>query len=196
MDRAAVNPHSAMQKLLLSLLFILTSCGGESADPEPSKPEFADTKTVPNPEAPPPDPKSDGDAERDRRRAEREERGAQWFESQDIDGDGALTQVEMGNLAWVFLHQADLDGDGKITPEEMRAAREQGRFKRPEPTKVIEILDTDGDGLVGPQELPEAVRSRILDADVDGDGKISLLEIEVLNAQQDAARPPDPTPQP
>ena len=124
-----------------------------------------------------------------RRRARAEERGRKFFEEKDIDGDGALTQMETGNLMWVFLHMADEDGDGKVTGEEAKAygeAARAGNFKRPAPTKVIEIMDTDGDGMIGSQELPERARPMLNFADVDGDGKVSIAEIEVLNAMQDA----------
>lgn len=177
---------------LAAALAFLSSCGGETEEPEPKSPEIAETKTIREEKEPEPE-KTDEDAERERRRAMAEERGKQWFEDKDLDGDGALTQEESGNLAWVFLHMADADGDGKVTGEEAKEAMEEareeakaGRFRRPEPTKVIEIMDTDGDGMIGDTEIPERVRPMMRFADTDGDGKISVVEIEIVNAMMDA----------
>ena len=185
----SMNLKNSLCAALISLATCMsfTSCG-DSGDAEVTtdKPTFAKTnsKTEGIKEA------GDGKelSEKEKRQKAMEERGKQWFEDKDLDGDGCLTQEEMGNVYWAFFHQADEDGDGKVTGDDIKSAFEQGRMKRPEPSKVMEIVDTDADGFIGSSELPTEMQVGIGMFDMDGDSKISILEIEAFNAKQDADR--------
>ena len=169
----------------LSGCFLLSSCGNSDPEENTDQPTFAKTTSKAG------ETKETGDkelSEKERRQKAMEERGKKWFAEKDLDGDGALTQDEMGNVYWAFFHQADEDGDGKISGDDIKSAFQEGRMKRPEPKKVMEIVDTDSDGFIGAKELPTEFQMGIGMLDMDGDSKISILEIESFNAKQDADR--------
>ena len=53
------------------------------------------------------------------------------FERKDANHDGMLDQAEMGER-WTRFSVADANGDAKLTPDELKAAFEAGKLKRPE----------------------------------------------------------------
>jgi len=44
-----------------------------------------------------------------------------WFKHLDANGDGVLTESEVGAKRWEHLKAADTNGDGKIDATEMAA---------------------------------------------------------------------------
>ena len=145
---------------------------------------------IPGKEEPTTEKPSEGEVDMtDEEKAKMMEHIDKGFEKGDKDGDGYLTQEEIGNLFWVMVHRADEDEDGQVSKEEIKAAAVKESFHQPvEPTKVIEIMDTDSDGFVNAHELPERFQQGIGFADLDGDSKISTLEIENANAMFSAMR--------
>ena len=185
-----MNLKFSLCAVLISLTasLALTSCGDSEAVTDADSPTFAKTNSKGKKEYVTGETKKLSDEEKEKRRKAMEERGKQWFADKDLDGDGSLTQEEMGNVYWAFFHQADEDGDGKVTGEDIKSAFEGGKMKRPEPTKVMEFVDTDFDGFIGAKELPTEFQMGIGMLDTDGDSKISILELESFNAKQDADR--------
>ena len=177
----------------LSIGLVLSSCGNNEPESDPSEePVFSKTTVnkIPGEEEPASTETSDEEVDMTDEEKERMmghiDKG---FEEGDKDGDGYLTQEEIGNLFWVMVHRADEDEDGQVSKEEIKAAAVKESFHQPvEPTKVIEIMDTDSDGFVNAHELPERFQQGIGFADLDGDSKISTLEIENVNAMFSAMR--------
>jgi hypothetical protein len=60
--------------------------------------------------------------------AEREQRGAERFQKADKNGDGFLTEDEVGARRWEHLKIADADSDGKISLAEMQQAHRDGKL--------------------------------------------------------------------
>ena len=58
-------------------------------------------------------------------------RAKERFDRKDTNHDGVLEQSEVGEK-WSKLLVADQNGDQKLTPDELRAAFESGKLKRPE----------------------------------------------------------------
>jgi hypothetical protein len=58
------------------------------------------------------------------------ERAKERFEKKDANHDGMLDQAEVGEH-WAKLSAADANGDQKLTQDELKAAFESGKIKRP-----------------------------------------------------------------
>jgi hypothetical protein len=66
----------------------------------------------------------------DGERGERRHRGhrGKRFERKDKNGDGFLTQDEVGAKRWERIKVADANGDAKISKDELRQARKDGKL--------------------------------------------------------------------
>ncbi len=129
---------------------------------------------------------------------------AQMISSLDTDGDGSLSQSELGDLS-EQLAPADTDSDGLISQDELATAieaqmqslseedsasgmQQAGPPPPPPPApmdatsmsdQLISQLDTDGDDALSQDELGDLSES-LADADTNGDGVVSREEL--LNA--------------
>lgn len=65
----------------------------------------------------------------EQRRAKFEQRGKERFARKDTNGDGALTEAEVGERAWNRLKVADKDGDAQVTLAELQEARASGKLR-------------------------------------------------------------------
>lgn len=124
----------------------------------------------------------------------------------DADGDGALTAEEVGPKAWERIGRADVDGDGKVTPGELREAAKPakpasdrpaapdkpGAAERPafKPEALLQEFDKNGDQALGQDELPERFWERLAAADTNGDGKLSLAELQAHRPVADRPNKP------
>jgi Ca2+-binding EF-hand superfamily protein len=81
------------------------------------------------------------------------------------------------------VQMADLSGDGEITLEELRAMRNKiivEQFMNSEKDGGL-VKDSDQNTFFGNSEKPNGERSDIFNpGDIDGDGEISLEELEAL----------------
>ncbi len=122
----------------------------EAPAPEPTEQAAGEAASLP----PPGETSAPAGAPRPRRdRGDQTLRGLEQrmlagFDRQDIDGDGRLTQDELGagdgpNGARM-LRRSDLDGDGTLTREEVRQAA----------TRLFAMMDVDGNGVVTAEERP------------------------------------------
>ena len=139
-------------------LLLLTSCGETEAQQEQDQ-KVAFSKTTNKPGKIDSTKAEKELTEEEKRKKRRQEEFDKRFEEGDKNGDGYLTQEEIGNFFWLMVFRADEDGDGMVSKEDIRKGFESGMMRKPvEPTKVIEIMDTDSDGFVNSHELPEQFR--------------------------------------
>ncbi len=106
------------------------------------------------------------------------ERVGALLREHDVDGDGALTEKEVGRL-WVRIAPTDANKDGKVTGREMYAAWSSDRAdvevkKRVE--GVLARMDKDKDGTITKDEAGD-FWARIASTDADKDGKVTAREM-------------------
>lgn len=119
------------------------------------------------------------------------------FAKKDKNGDGALTQDEVGPKHWEHLKAADTNGDGKVTLAEVEAAHRDGKlgmhkgrhgkhggkhgmWKGGPPTaeKILAHMDTDKNGTIEPAEARGPLKTHFADVDADKDGHVTTAELK------------------
>jgi len=90
----------------------------------------------------------------------------------DANHDGRLQTSELPAALRERLGPADTDHDGVITPQELHTFGVQRRAAR------FAKADKNGDGKLEPSEVGTARWDHLKVADADGDGKVTLDEIE------------------
>lgn len=105
------------------------------------------------------------------------------FERLDEDGDGALSREELSMLARARFDELDSDDDGAISVEELR---ELDGVRDPKATFLR--LDTDDDGRISHDELPDWMRARFENIDINDDGFIDEGEVKMLSLRAREAR--------
>jgi len=107
------------------------------------------------------------------------------FDRLDADKDGKLSAAEAaaaGTARAAQIMAADANNDGFVTLDELKAyARQQ------QATSMFSRLDKNNDGSLDAAELGRK-GARLLAADKDGDGKVTLQELTDWLAAQAAAR--------
>lgn len=108
----------------------------------------------------------------------------EMFQELDADGDGVVTAEELSAAGpGAAFAEADANGDGVLEGDELtafRAAQERLREERRQ-QRMVERLDSDGDGKLSLEEI-EAGNKRgpqqMFDRlDADGNGEVSLEEL-------------------
>jgi len=181
-----------------------------STQPRPAQPEPA-RQPQPQPESPPaptraqraaPEPADDatpGPQSRagPGRRGDGERRGGP-FERFDENGDGLLTAGELPDEFRERMMRADANGDGAISREELEEAGRSwrggggpgdGADRR---GRLFERLDENDDGVLTDDELPGEMAERMMQADANGDGKLSRDELEQSRRARGGQRPGGP----
>lgn len=106
------------------------------------------------------------------------------FDRLDADKDGKISTAEAAaaGARAAQIMAADANNDGFVTLDELKAyARQQ------QATNMFSRLDKNNDGALDAAELGRR-GARILQADKDGDGKVTLQELTDWLAAQIAAR--------
>ncbi|MEZ6135318.1 MAG: matrixin family metalloprotease [Pirellulaceae bacterium] len=94
------------------------------------------------------------------------------FENFDENSDG-LTVDEVPEFLWDYWqrHHVDSDSDGIITREEADRAVDSAAMR------LFDSFDDDNNGVLTQTELPERVWDRVVRADQDEDGGVSVAEL-------------------
>ena len=179
------------------IVAVLLGCGGTDEQPGDAAPaperSSAAAPEPPAPPAPPASPFGPGGPGEGGPLAGFVEMMMQQL---DANKDGSLTKEEIPEPRRAMLMRADSNGDGMITLEELKALpMGPGRPGRgagmgmalPDPGALVRRFDADDDGKLARDELPEQQRDRMMKADTDGDGFLSVKELQ-------AARGPIPGP--
>ena len=133
-------------------------------------------------------------------------RGQRMIDRFDENGDGKLALSEVPEFLRERVGGADKDGDGFLSAAELDAMprperggrrgpggdgpegagpegmgrRGEGRGMRGfgDPARTIERFDENGDGKIAKSELPERMAERVMAADLDADGFVTLEELK------------------
>jgi Ca2+-binding EF-hand superfamily protein len=116
----------------------------------------------------------------------------EMFDTIDADKDGTLTEAELEAHRAALFTAADTNADGMLSAEEL-SAQQVARFteKLPERTaKMIENRDNDGDGSLSLAEVDEGPGQRhFARIDSDNDGAISKAEAEAAAEHMGKRKP-------
>ncbi len=124
-------------------------------------------------------------------------RFAKHFDRFDKNGDGVLDATEIAAMpkrARDHIADADTDKDGKITKAEAEAhiekMKKSGKFAHRERRGgfggLMKRFDKNGDKVLDATEIaamPEKARERVLKADADSDGKVTVDELKSAMAK-------------
>jgi calcium-binding protein CML len=136
----------------------------------------------------------------------------------DIDGDGSLTELELGALVLSLglnptvdqitelLHKSDANNNGLIEFEEFvvmigNDTTDEQIYTQEELLSLFRRFDRDGNGFISATELAYSMAKlghpltvtelgeMIREADMDGDGRISFLEFAAAMVSAASQRP-------
>jgi class 3 adenylate cyclase/Ca2+-binding EF-hand superfamily protein len=132
-----------------------------------------------------------------------EEQISAEFNRLDLNGDSRLTPNELPDQYREPLMKADVDQDGAISIQEFKRIINLTQQREELQQLMFYQLDTNDDDCISPDELPERLRDRLMPADQDQNGTISLTEFQdflhqeqpdFLDEQPSATPVPDPPP--
>jgi Ca2+-binding EF-hand superfamily protein len=107
-------------------------------------------------------------------RAQADARAKAWFTPHDRDRDGFLTVDEVAGYESKAFRREDLDGDGRISVDEFLTGIPSELIERYR--KRFTQMDANGDGYLTLDEVDGYYRRILQAADRNGDGKVSLDE--------------------
>lgn len=184
--------------LPLALLpFLFVSC--TDSDEETPEPD-------PEPAAAEPEPEQAKGKDKGKGKGGRGGIADQLIGEYDADADGAISDYEVDEATWRFIERADENKDSKITREEFANLRPPapqggegtdgdgkgkgggGKGGRPDPAEMFARMDVNGDGKISSDEAPEFIWSRMSAADANGDGAVTVEEMQARRAARDAER--------
>jgi len=125
------------------------------------------------------------------------------FNRLDRNGDLRLTPDELPDQYREPLMKADVDQDGSISIQEFKRVITIAQQRDELQELMFHQLDINDDDFLSPDELPERLRDRLMPADHDQSGTISLTEFQdflhqeqpdLLDAHPSDNPSPDPTP--
>ncbi len=106
------------------------------------------------------------------------------FNRLDLNSDLRLTPDELPDQYREPLMKADVDQDGAISIQEFKRVINLVQQREELQELMFHQLDLDGDGCLSPEELPQRLRDRLMPADQDQSGTISLTEFQDFLSQE------------
>jgi Ca2+-binding EF-hand superfamily protein len=110
------------------------------------------------------------------------------FHGLDANHDGKLEVAELPDHAKEHLAKADADGDGVLSKDELKAFHEQHFNER------FQQADTNRDGVLTADEVGAERWAHLVEADADGNGRVSESELKSAFAEHKFGRFQHPTP--
>ena len=110
------------------------------------------------------------------------------FQIGDTNSDGIISKAEFLERQEEKFTRLDADGDGGITQREMDSLKEslkdnvERRDFSGHGGKIFRRMDTNSDGVISEGEFLERAKKRFAKTDIDGDGKITVEEVEKRQA--------------
>jgi hypothetical protein len=98
------------------------------------------------------------------------------FERVDTNGDGSISFEEFAAVMDHGISNADANADGTLTVEEIAKAIEKRRSERAA-ARIIERFDNDGDGKLTLAEIESRQKKMFALADRNDDGKVEMSEM-------------------
>ncbi|TIQ37195.1 MAG: EF-hand domain-containing protein [Mesorhizobium sp.] len=111
------------------------------------------------------------------------------FQRIDTNGDRELEFSEIQALRAQMFDRMDVNRNGALDPGEVQAAVEQVKSKRDIQARFAGLqtearrMDRNGDGKISRDEFTAAIPDRLLQADTDADGALSIAEMRALRRQ-------------
>ncbi len=106
------------------------------------------------------------------------------FNRLDLNGDLELTPDELPDEYRERIMRTDLDQDGAVSIQEFEEVIALVQQREELQELIFHQLDLNDDNCLSPDELPEHLRSRIMPADQNQDGTVSLTELQNAVNQQ------------
>ncbi len=111
-------------------------------------------------------------------------RGGEKFAEMDLNGDGVISHAEFVTQREQKFASTDANQDGLISFDEAMAAKKAEMGDKPPETKgpregkdnMFAHLDIDGDGFISLEEIEVFSDRRFKDMDSNLDGQVTLLE--------------------
>ena len=113
--------------------------------------------------------------------------GAQpHFENLDLNQDGVLSEREVTQRLWHRIIQADVNQDAGVSLHELDDLRQHrdAERERPQGEDLFRRFDVNADGLLTADEVDGQHWNRIVAADDDDDGAISLNDLQGMQNPQ------------
>lgn len=118
-----------------------------------------------------------GNAEQPADKPAAEKRLPRGFEALDANKDGFISPDEFAKRRIDALKSADTDGDGVLSQDELAAYIQKRDLER-RARAMSRMLDIDGDGKVTIEELEKQNAKRLALMDTNDDGKLSPEELQ------------------